>query len=243
MNKRFLIVSLLIGVAANAVYALLLYVLHVPRPFEILFTISVLLLLPFALLEIRQFRKHGFARIWNAADNKFDLLTQIHSSEKSFFFMGVSARTILQPQNEAVIVQKLLTHHEYEIRFLLFDRHETVKLQRRALEETGNPETADEWSEIMKSTVQMIRRLKKTLGATGDRLQLRIYKSFPVFRMLIVDSKYVLLTYYPRNRFPTNLDCLELRGPDDPSSFGYALRKYFDEVWSEAEAIGTRDEA
>jgi len=230
-------ISLLLGVAGNAAYAVLLRVADVPRPTEILLTVVLLLILPFSLLHSRQFGKHGFANIWDSKLEKFNLLNQIQSSKKSLFFLGVSARTIMQPQIESAILQKLLTNYEYEIRCLLFDQNETAKLRRRAIEETGDPDAADEWFKAMGSTIEMILRIKKKLGAAGDRLQVRIYKSFPVFRMLIVDHELVLMNYYAKNRFPGDLPCLEIRGPQDPARFGYAFSKFFDEMWSEAELV------
>src|SRR6266571_5576127 len=103
VDKRFIMISLLLGVAGNAAYAVLLRVADVPRPTEILLTVVLLLILPFSLLHSRQFGKHGFANIWDSKLEKFNLLNQIQSSKKSLFFLGVSARTIMQPQIEYAI--------------------------------------------------------------------------------------------------------------------------------------------
>jgi len=244
MDKRFVIVSLMLGVAANVAYALLLRIVEVPRSVQTSLMIVLLLILPFLVLHLRHFWRRGLVNIWDAKDEKFNLLNQIHESKRSLFFLGVSARTIMQPQIEAALMQKLLTNHEYEVRFLLFDRSETRKLRRRALEETGNPDAANEWATAMGSTIEMILRIKKTLARAGDRLQVRTYRSFPVFRMLIIDNRYVLMNYYAKDRFPAELPCLETGAPGNPSSFGYAFAKYFEEMWSEAqETILERDTA
>jgi hypothetical protein len=237
MDRRLIAESILLGMATNVLYELLRRFGEIPRWVSPTLTIILLLLLPFFVMQSYQFKARGMANVWRAKDRKFDLLTQIAASKKSLCFLGVSARTILQPQFESAIIQKLLTNHEFEMKFLLFDRRETQKLQRRATEETGDAETAKEWSEAMLSSIQMIVRIKRSLGKNGDRLHARTYKSFPVFRMLIADDEHMLVNHYARNRFPSDLPCLEARKLQDPTSFGYAFRKYFEEIWLEADDV------
>jgi hypothetical protein len=237
MDKKTIVISLLLGIAANAVFAALVRIISVPEYVRWGLTTVLLLILPFVTVYYLQLTKYGLVRVWEARAAKFSLSQQLLSSSKSLCFLGVSARTIMQPQVEAAIRQKLLTNHEYSIKLLLFDRNETEKLRRRALEETGDPDTAEEWAKSMTATIQMVLRIKKSLGKAGERLHIKTYRSFPVFRILIVDDNRVMVNFYATGRFPSQSPCLEVRNPSNPNSFAYCLYKHFDELWREADTV------
>ena len=234
MDRKTVITSVALGVAANLAYAALVGVSALPAALHWGLTAVALLILPFALVYYARLHKYGITNVWDPGDAKFDLAQHLGSSQRSLLFLGVSARTVMQPQVEAAIRQKLLTNHEFSMKLLLFDRMEIEKLKRRALEETGDASTAEEWAESMAATIQMLLRIRRALGAAGDRLEIRTYRNFPVFRMLIVDADYVLVNFYAKGRFPGQSPCLEVRQPANPNSFAYGLQKHFDELWLDA---------
>jgi hypothetical protein len=237
MDKKTIVISLLLGVAANILFAAIVRITSVPQYISWGLTGVLLLILPLFAVHYFQLKKYGLVRIWEARNRKFSLGQQLLTSERSLCFLGVSARTIMQPQVEEALRHKLLTNHEYVIKFLLFDRNETEKLRRRALEETGDPDTADEWAESMLATIQMVLRIKRSLGKAGERVEIRTYNSFPVFRMLIIDESRVLVNFYAAGRYPSQTACLELRNPGNTTSFAYCLHKHFNELWRDAKVV------
>lgn len=242
MDRKTLVISILIGILTNAVWVVLVELNSAPQILYLILLSLLSLILPFLVLNIYGLWKFGIKTVWDASSHKFSLVDQMKNSKKSFCFMGVSARTILDPQVEKLIIEKLLSKNDYVIKFLVFDYQETEKLKRRALEETGEESTANEWSDLMRSIIQMLLRIKNRLGQNGgERLQIKVYKSFPVFRMLIIDDEKILLNYYAPKHFPSEMSCVELTMLKDNVSLGNAFKKQFDEIWIEASTVNMKD--
>jgi hypothetical protein len=237
MDRTAIILAILLGLAANIAYGLLLKLVVAPEGIQWVITFVLLMLTAFLGIHYRRVASFGVAAVRNASGGAFSLEAQIAKSRSSLSFLGVSARTIIDPEIEAVIRRKLLTNAEYTIRFLLFDSREYEKLERRAYEETGDKATAVEWRASMQGIIRMLMRIKKALGESGLRLQVKTYRWFPVFRMIIVDDSYILLNHYEKGRYPSAMPHAELTVSKNVETLGQAFKKFFEESWAEANEV------
>jgi len=186
--------------------------------------------------ELTQLRKAGIVDARPSLD-QISLAHQLQICRKSLDFLGVSARTIMDNAAQPAIRKALANEPSLKLRFLLFDPRETQLGEQRAQDETGTATTWTSWSQLIRSVVAELQAI--SIDHPGADIEVRIYKSFPVFRLLIVDHEEVFLNFYGKGVLPTALPALHLRA-DSVTSLASAFTGYFEECWRTAEVFVSR---
>lgn len=204
-------------------------------PLEIiLFVIIIILigLLGYFLILQKRYKKFGISDIQKSEVN-LNLKKQLGSCESSLFFMGVSARTILTAETGRVINEAFAKNQQLSLRFLLFDPRETAKGKQRALDETGNEDIWDSWKNIILSGIKELSVLKQE--GRNRKIEVRIYKDFPVFRVLLVDNKIIYMNYYGKGFRPSEMP--NLMSKKNKNNFYHAIEKFLECHWNSSEII------
>jgi len=204
-------------------------------------TLIILLSISIALLflmgsRILSYRKFGLSSIHDSK-KELNIISKLKTCQNGLSFLGVSARTILSAEARKSIEQAFAQNNQLSLKFLLFDPRETEFGKRRALDETGNEEIWDSWKYIILSSIEELG----VLNSEGKKrkIEVRVYKSFPIFRALFVDSNTVFLNYYGKGFSPAEINCLKLT--KGKNSYYEALEKYYNELWNSSEIILSND--
>ena len=149
------------------------------------------------------------------------------SAQKTIDFLTISGRSIYSGKVEEILSEKPKT---FSMRLLLFDWNSPELPEKMRAERREN--------EVM---IDMARRKANTIAkefllfAEGFRLSLKIklYREYPVWRLLIVDSKTAYLGYYPDGKRGYEGPMFVFSASDTSSLFP-PVSHYFDVLWKKS---------
>lgn len=182
--------------------------------------------------EVKNFDLIGIREV-NKPHTEMDLKKQLIRCKESFVFWGVSARTIINQEGVNLIRTKYFQNPNIVFKFLLLDPREDEVGKKRAKEETGNEKIWDSWKKIISGSMEELAALKNEIPKLN--IEIRIYRTNPIFRMLEVDNSEIYLNFYCSNIIPTELPNFHLIRK--PNSFYYAIEKSFEDSWNISEVV------
>ena len=157
----------------------------------------------------------------NVGDGGRSVAEWAGSCQGSFYFFGISGgRTVKNPEVTAEIVR--IARAKGDVRFLLLDPKAKI-ISRRAKDEGVSHEG---WEYEINATVARLRDLN--LQHQID-IKIRYYSGYPVWRMIVLDRRDLLLHYFLDRKQLTQSPLLHLTRTD--SGLLVAFLKEFDEVW------------
>jgi hypothetical protein len=157
------------------------------------------------------------------------------SAKKNVKFMTISGRSIFSGDVEDVLKGR---GKEFKLQILLYDWmaddfDDKMKAERR----TTVPEI-----ERARRKAKEIAREFCDLGTHCDlKLQIKLYKEYPIWRMLIVDEQIAYVGYYPLNKRGYEGPMFVFKKENELSLF-YPTNDYFDWIWKNSGDILTKDD-
>lgn len=146
------------------------------------------------------------------------------SSSLDFLGHGGSKWTSNSAAFDNMLVRIRKHGREQRARFLLLDPREDAS-----------------WPEESNKRIKSVLRLQSFLAKFPTTLELRLYKHDPQFRLVFVNSEYVVVGHY--NAYKGNSsDSPQLEFDSAKEwSFHSPFKEYFDELWLESSEVGEAD--
>jgi hypothetical protein len=157
------------------------------------------------------------------------------SAKRNVKFMTISGRSIFSGDVEEALQS---SNDNFSLQILLYDWRATdFEVKMRDERRTTEPEI-----ERARRKAKEIAREFCDLGQQHTlNLQVRLYKDYPIWRMLIVDNKIAYVGYYPPNKRGYEGPMFVFR-KDDKESLFYPMNQYFDWVWNKSDESLTVDD-
>jgi len=224
MTKFNLTQLVIIPIGINILTAILLYYI-LPEYIIICVVLLVMATMCYYMLlyfkEIKVFRKIGIDEILfeksipHIKDYEID-------TNGDFAFWGISAKRFV---NENSILNKFIEigNKEKTIRFLLLNP-DCPNLERKAIDEGEDPKI---WREEIKMTIS---RLKDFAKKNNIEIKIRLFDTFPVWRIVMMNNSLMYVTYFIKNRQGILSPLLKL-SDDCYDNLYRAFKIQFEDVW------------
>ena len=220
-GKRFIQISfaVLINVAAGVIVFFITknytYTITVIAVLELIGIVAILIfkLRPNSLIgELKEYRS------LNEGPTLFDLVKDVTSE---FKYMGISARTVLiDDEYIKEMIQKAKGNCVFK--FLILDP-ECSFVEEKAIEEG---DTCSGWKKEIEATIS---RLKKLREKHDLKIEVRTHDTYPIFRMIIINSNNLFFSWYPVGRRGSNSPLSVFS--NSRNSMYEPLTGYFDKLW------------
>jgi hypothetical protein len=215
----------LLWIAGNIAFFLL------DLPFHSLFLFITALICGWALYsELAQFWRIDLvgadARISHGIDPKQSL--EMCTTSLSFLGIGASKLTCLQPVFQEAVAR--CDQPGRPIRFLLSDPDNDELL--RVAKKAGRNEGA--YRERVHDSLRVIARLRNQ----EKNIEVRFYRDFPAFRLMIINEEVILASHYVLGKGDgeemPQLHIVRKSASRDTTSLYYAFQQYFDSIWADS---------
>jgi Domain of unknown function (DUF4062) len=161
--------------------------------------------------------------------------TIYRSARASVDFLTISGRSIYSGIVEEILSQKPAT---FSIRLLLFDWNSPEVPEKMRAERRENEVMIDMARHTANSIARQFLLLAEGLNLS---LKIKLYREYPVWRLLIADKKVAYLGYYPNGKRGYEGPMFVLNSSDSSSLFA-PVSHYFDVLWKKSGKLLTRDD-
>jgi hypothetical protein len=165
---------------------------------------------------------------------KLSVVKSLEKSNKSFYFLGVSAKTTAAEKAIGDRLVELSQDGSFEIKFLLMNPNADENIRARALDEkeiTENHANAA-WKSDMDGA---INRLKDLAKKNQLSIQIRLYDEYPLWRMFVIDREVVYLNYALTGKRLNASPLVKLKSQKD--SLANTFIQHFDLLWEKSEPV------
>jgi len=204
----------------------------IPHPL-LLFCISVFIFGWVVFAEFEAFWRLGLIGTDRTIAKGIDYRKSLNLCKDSLEFLGIGANKLVNEQKAFRDAINRCHRPDHSIRFLLCppDHEELIRIARQA----GRPET--EYQEKVKSSLRELCELK---NKHGRNIEVKFYKKLPLFRLMFINDTFCLASHYILGEGEgSQLPQLHLwrkpPGRRDIESLYSPLRRYYDQLWQEAE--------
>lgn len=173
------------------------------------------------------------AGFYKVADDVYKSVgMNLENITKSYKFLGVSAEFLLQEKNFRSIVKQKTTKEDCRFQILLLDPDAKELVEKHRITEGfyKNPEA-------------MILRLKHSIAEFKDlanecdgKVEIRLYRERPVFRLILIDDKLAFINFYGAKDM-TGVQTPQIVFVKTEQSFFIAFNKFYNRILSESKTI------
>jgi hypothetical protein len=142
-------------------------------------------------------------------------------------FLGVSAKSTADSREVAAQFERLsLASSKHKIRFLIMNPDAQKAISKRARDEQVNPQA---WPNDMQGAIINLKTLtdKKNID-----IEIRLYDSYPLWRMVIIDNQCVYLNYALPARKINSSHLIKL--DHSKNSLAHTFIKLYENMWEDS---------
>ena len=165
----------------------------------------------------------GLEKVYKKFGDAPSSLKIIESARRSVEFLGISARTFFESEDTEEMVQKKIKEG-VSFKFLILDP-DSPFTEVKAKDEGDEPEA---WKHDIGASISRINRLGK--GANSQKIEVRTYDAFPIWRAIFVDNKIGYVLYYPHGHRGEHSPLILFK--DKEISLYDPLHDYFIQLWN-----------
>ncbi len=195
--------------------------------------VSTLLSVWVLFQEINQFWRIGLVGADAEISKGVDYVKALSLCSNSLEFLGVGASKLTKNKEPFEHAINRCDTPTRPIRFLL-SSPDNAGLQKIALK-AGENERA--YQNTVRESLRVIANLKIE---REKNIEVRFYKEFPAFRLMIIDDEICLTSHYVLGKGDGSqlpqLHIIRKSASLDINSLFYGFRSYFDNIWQESEA-------
>lgn len=169
----------------------------------------------------------GFCKV--SEDQAKPFGTNLENVSKSYKFLGVSAEFLLQEKNFWKIVQQKTLQEDCYFQIILLDP-DAKELVERHRKTEGFYQSTEALSHRLKTSITEIASFVRECDG---KLQIRLYRELPIFRLAIVDDLYAFINFYGAKNL-TGVQTPQIAFLKTEKSYFIAFKKYYDQIFAES---------
>lgn len=201
----------------------------------------VISLIPMAIVvgsELNQFWKIGLVGADKEVGAGINYVNALTMCQNSLDFLGIGAGKLVQNQNEFKIAIDRCNRADRPVRLLLIQP--TVPgLERIARMAGKNPQA------YRNGVIESLRFIARLRNEEQKNVQVRLYKDFQAFRLMLINDSICLMSYYVLGKGDgSNLPQLHIvktASARDVDSLYYGFSTYFGKMWDDSEEWNFQD--
>jgi hypothetical protein len=201
----------------------------------------VISLIPIAIVlwgELNQFWKIGLVGADKEVRTGIDYVSALSMCQNSLDFLGIGAGKLVQNQKEFKLAIDHCNREDRPVRLLLIDPT-TPGLERIAKMAGKDPQA------YRKGVIDSLRFIARLRNEEQKNIQVRLYKDFQAFRLMLINDSICLMSYYILGKGDgSNLPQLHIVKPSaarDVDSLYYGFSAYFGKIWDDSQEWNFRD--
>lgn len=201
----------------------------------------VISLIPIAIVlwgELNQFWTIGLVGADKEVHAGIDYVSALSMCQNSLDFLGIGAGKLVQNQKEFKVAIDRCNRGDRPVRLLLI--HPTDPGLERIARMAGKDPQA-----YRNGVIASLRFIAQLRNDQQKNIQVRLYKDFQAFRLMLVNDSICLMSYYILGKGDgSNLPQLHIVKPSsarDVDSLYYGFSAYFGKIWDDSQEWNFRD--
>jgi hypothetical protein len=201
----------------------------------------VISLIPMAIIvgsELNQFWKIGLVGADKEVRAGIDYVNALRMCQNSLDFLGIGAGKLIQNQNEFKIAIDNCNREERPVRLLLIQPTDPG-LERIAKMAGKDPQA------YRKGVIESLRFIARLRNDEQKNIQVRLYKDFQAFRLMLINDSICLMSYYVLGKGDGSslpqLHIVKTASARDVDSLYYGFSAYFGKIWDDSQEWNFRD--
>jgi hypothetical protein len=198
-------------------------------------------LIPMAIIigsELNQFWKIGLVGADKEVSAGIDYVNALRMCQNSLDFLGIGAGKLVQNQNEFKLAIDRCNREDRPVRLLLIQP--TDPGLERIAKMAGKDSQA-----YRKGVIGSLRFIAHLRNEEQKNIQVRLYKDFQAFRLMLINDSICLMSYYILGKGDgSNLPQLHIvktASARDVESLYYGFSAYFAKIWDDSKEWNFRD--
>jgi hypothetical protein len=190
-------------------------------------------LIPIAIIvgsELNQFWKIGLVGADKEVRAGIDYVNALRMCQNSLDFLGIGAGKLVQNQNEFKAAIDRCNREDRPVRLLLIQPTDPG-LERIAKMAGKDPQA------YRKGVIETLRFIARLRNEEHKNIQVRLYKDFQAFRLMLINDSICLISYYVLGKGDgSNLPQLHIvktASARDVDSLYYGFSAYFGKIWDD----------
>lgn len=164
----------------------------------------------------------GLKKVFKKFDNAPPTLDLLKKAKTHFCFLGISARSFFEFEDLEDILQKK-AREGCKFEFLLLDPNSEF-LELKAKDENDDPIA---WKSDIRAGIERLVSIGERLGT--EKLDIRTYNAFPIWRGIFIDENEAYISYYPHGHRGKYSPIISVKNKD--ISLYDPFRDFFRELW------------
>lgn len=201
----------------------------------------VISLIPIAIIvgsELNQFWKIGLVGADQEVRTGIDYVKALSMCQNSLDFLGIGAGKLVQNQSEFKLAIDRCNREDRPVRLLLIQPTDPG-LERIAKMAGKDPQA------YRKGVMESLRFIARLRNEDQKNIQVRLYKDFQAFRLMLINDSICLMSYYILGKGDgSNLPQLHIvktASALDVESLYYGFSTYFGKMWDDSQEWNFRD--
>lgn len=201
----------------------------------------VISLIPIAITvgsELNQFWKIGLVGADKEVSAGIDYVKALRMCQNSLDFLGIGAGKLVEHQKEFNVAIDRCSREDRPVRLLLIQPADPG-LERIARMAGRDPQA------YRRGVIESLRFIARLRLEDQKNIQVRLYKDFQAFRLMLINDSICLMSYYVLGKGDgSNLPQLHIvktAAARDVDSLYYGFSVYFTKIWDDSQEWNFRD--